>query len=337
MKKSIFMSVLLAASSMFAAENAATVNTNVSEDFTKGVWSYWNSPKVKVKYSHNKTEGSAAPGAAQITTSTPGSAMFLKRFTVQPSSLYQIEVMVKSATPDVTASIGLQDFGMAKKFVKVIGSHGTKATPEWQKLVYFFRTGSKTETVQVLLGSDCPTPATLLFDDFKMTKVDGIEEFLDSFAANTWGNWKGAKAKMKFSHDAAVGKKAPGSLKIEQLANSASSGCATKHIPVVPGKTYTLTVFAKTKGLDPKTKISLSFQAQTKDFKFLGLAIPSRSYNAEECSDWKQIVLTYKVPNTGRWANCRTLLVTLGLGTSKVPGTVWFDDFEFFVDETDEE
>jgi hypothetical protein len=94
MNKSIFLSVVLAASSMFAADNAATVNTNVSEDFTKGVWSHWNASKVKVKYSHNKTEGSGAPGAAQITTSTPGSAMFLQRLTVQPSSLYQVEVMV---------------------------------------------------------------------------------------------------------------------------------------------------------------------------------------------------------------------------------------------------
>ena len=170
-----------------------------------------------------------------------------------------------------------------------------------------------------------------------MTKVDGIDEFFDTFAANSWGNWKSSKAKMTFSHDPAVGKKAPGSLKIAQLANSAGSGVATKHIPVMPGKTYTLTVFVKAKDLDPNTKLSLSFQAQDQNLKFLGLTIPSRAFTAAECADWKQIILTYKVPNTGRWEKCRTLLVTLGVGTSKTPGAAWFDDFEFFVEENEEE
>ena len=337
MKKTIFFAAMLTAASMFGVDPNQKSTTNIQDDFTAKIWSNWHGSKVKAKYSHNKTDGSAAKGAAQITVTGKGSALFLKRYSVEPSSLYQAEVMVKSAAKNSTASLSAQNFGMNKKFVNVIGGQTAGISDNWQKINYFFRTSAQTQTVQMLLTFNTPEGGICLFDDFKMTKVDGIDEFFDTFAANSWGNWKSSKAKMTFTHDPAVGKKAPGSLKIAQLANSAGSGVATKHIPVMPGKTYTLTVFVKAKDLDPNTKLSLSFQAQDQNLKFLGLTIPSRAFLAAECADWKQIILTYKVPNTGRWEKCRTLLVTLGVGTSKTPGAAWFDDFEFFVEETEEE
>ena len=336
MKKTLFMTTLFAAAAMFAAD-AAPSKTEIKDDFTAKVWSHWNTSKVKAKYSHNKTEGVTAKGAAQINTTTPGSACFLKRYEVEPSSLYQVEVMVKSTTPGVKASLGLQDFGLNQKFVKVIGSQTASPSAEWQKIVYYFKTGAKTKWVQVLLDQYCATPATTLFDDFKMTKVDYISEFYDSFAANNWGNWKAAGAKIKFGHDATVGKKAPGAAKIEILPGNIKSGCATKHIYVTPGKTYTLVVWVKAKGLSPNAKLSLSFQAQDENYKFLGLAIPSRTITAADCADWKQIVITRKIVPTGKWAKCRTILVTLGAGSSSTPGTAYFDDFEFFEEEDEEE
>ena len=173
-----------------------------------------------------------------------------------------------------------------------------------------------------------------------MTKVEGLNEFYDSFAANTWGSWKTDKSKIKFSYDPEVGKTVPGSCRIDVLPGNTLakfSGCATKTLPVVPGKTYTLTVFVKAQNLDPQTKLSLSFQAQDEKCKFLGLPIPSRSFTAAECADWKQIIITRKITPTGKWEKCRNVLVTLGVGYSSKPGTAWFDDFEFFVDETEEE
>lgn len=339
MKKTLFLSAVFAAASMFAADTAKT-STDVKEDFSSSIWSHWNTSKVKVKYSLNKEEGASAKGAAQISVLNSGSACFLKRFPVEPSSLYQADVMVKSAGKNIKANLAIQDFGMQKKFVKVVGKSVVAVSPEWQKISYFFRTSDKTETVQVLLDCNSPEAANILFDDFKMTKVEGLDEFYDSFAANVWGSWKSTKAKMKFGHDPVVGKKAPGSLKIDVLPGNETkkySGCATFHLPVVPGKTYTVVVNVKTKDLDPDAKVSLSYQAQDEKQRFLGLPIPSRAYTAAECTDWKQIVITRKITNTGKWAKCRNFLVTLGASGSIKPGTVWFDDFEFFVEETDEE
>lgn len=341
MKNTLFFAALMGAASMFAAE-AAKTPAEFKEDFSAKLWSHWNSPKVRAKYTLNKNEGAAAKGAAQITTTTAGSASYLRRFTVEPSAIYQIEVMVKSPAKDVESSLSVQDFGTAQKFVKTIGSNSAFVTAEWQKMSYFFKTGAKTETVQILfdISSKNPEGATILFDDFKMTKVDGINEYFDSFNGNSWGFWKTAKSKMKSSLDMKVGKKAPGSYRIDVLPGNTTnkfSGCSTKQVPVIPGKTYTLTVFAKTQGLDPNARISLSFQALDEKGKFLGLAIPSRSFKASECTDWKHIVVTRKILNTGRWAQCKNILVSFGVSRSQTPGTAWFDDFEFFVDEVDEE
>ena len=340
MKKTLLLSAVFAAASMFGAETASA--TDVNEGFSKSVWSHWHGDKVKAKYTLNKEEGSAEKGAAQVAVSTPGSACFLKRFPVEPSSLYQVEVMTKSASPNVVSSISVQDFGSAARYVKVIGGHSVIASPEWKKITYFFRTEPKTKTVQMLLDARSKNAdgAVVLFDDFKMTKVENISEFLDSFASNSWGSWKTDKSKIKFSHDPEVGKAAPGSCRIDILPENTLpkfSGCATKTLPIVPGKTYTLTVFVKAQNLDPQTRLSLSFQAQDEKCKFLGLPIPSRSFTAAECADWKQIIITRKITPTGKWEKCRNVLVTLGVGYSSNPGTAWFDDFEFFVDEAEEE
>lgn len=340
MKYGIFLSALLSTAAIFAADPSLST-TNISDDFSTKIWSHWSSPKVKARYSHNKTDGAAAKGAAQLVITGKGSACFLKRFNVEPDSLYTVEVMVKADSNKHTSAIALQDFGMKQKFVKTIGRNITKTDTKWQKLTYFYRTGAKTKTVQVLLDCGTENGGTFLFDDFKMTKVDYLPEFYDSFTVNNWGSWHTHKSKLRFSIDPEVGKKAPGSYKIEVLPENTLkrySGSATRHIPVIPGKTYTLSVFAKAKGLDPDALISLSMQALNIEHQFISnLAIPRRSYKVEECRDWRHIIVTYRIPTTGRWANCRNILVTLSTSRSTTPGTVWFDDFEFFIDEVEEE
>ena len=47
-------------------------------------------------------------------------------------------------------------------------------------------------------------------------------------------------------------------------------------------------------------------------------------------------MLTRKITTTGKWAQVRTILVTLGVGASEQPGSVFFDDFEIFEEETED-
>ena len=339
MKISTFLSVFLASAAVVAAETASAPAVH-TEDFSKTLWSHWHGPKVKAKYTLDKNEGAAAKGAGKITITGKGSACFLKRLPVEPSSIYLVEVMVKSADKNMLATIQAQDFGLESKFVRIIGKNSTIATPEWQKFTYFFRTGKNTKTVQMLLDCFTADGGSMLYDDFKMSKVDHLEEYFDTFASNNWGKWQNTPkgAKLQFGHDKVEGRKTPGALKIDVLPghNPKASGCATTTLPIVPGKTYTMVVYAKAKDLDPNATLSLSYQAQDEKYKFLSLPIPSRAFKASECADWKQIVITRKIIPTGRWEKCRNILVTLSVsGSSK--GSALFDDFEFFVDENDEE
>ena len=98
-----------------------------------------------------------------------------------------------------------------------------------------------------------------------------------------------------------------------------------------------MSVWVKAKGIAPQTKISLGFQSKDENLKYLGLRIPSTFITAENCTEWKQIVLTSKITPTGKWAKVRNILITLGVGGSTQPGVVLFDDFEIFTEETEEE
>ncbi len=103
------------------------------------------------------------------------------------------------------------------------------------------------------------------------------------------------------------------------VGNRSGSGCFLKTFPVVPGKSYEMSVWCRQEN---GNNISLSIQGQ-KDGKFLGL--PPVSASVPGGKDWSLLKLDFTVPVQGKWAECDKLLVTLGGGGA---GSVtWFDDF----------
>lgn len=71
----------------------------------------------------------------------------------------------------------------------------------------------------------------------------------------------------------------------------------------------------------------MAFQGRDANSLFLGL--PPQSANlAKPCNEkWEELNLCFKIPEQGKWAEMRNLLVTLTVQKVK-GGKVWFDDFE---------
>ena len=128
-----------------------------------------------------------------------------------------------------------------------------------------------------------------------------------------WGSWKRPESKSGFTCDRENGRSNPGSLKIQ----AQGGGCFLKSFPVQPGRTYSATVCAKR---DAVGMAKLAFQGKDDANKFL---VPPQTSQAEVAAQWQELGLRFTIPNTGAWAKCRLLLVTL----SGDDGTIWFDDF----------
>ena len=331
MKHSLLTAGLLACSSMLFADN--------SDDFSQKTWTTWNGKGTVVKTSINKEEGSAAKGSLQLVFPKGTTGGSLKNFPVEPNSFYTAEIMVKSADKDASFELAAHDFGADNKYRKIMTRKSFPASTEWKKITLNILTGSNTKFVRILPSVKTQPNIPAFFDDFKLTKVEGIDE-KDAFDfTNEWSMWKPAVAKVKFSIDKNEGNSAAPAAKIEFLPGNPAKGSATlmRNISILPGKTYTMSVWVKAKGIAPKTKISLGFQSKDENLKYLGLQIPSTFITAENCTEWKQIVLTRKITPTGNWAKVRNILITLGVSGSTQPGTVLFDDFEIFTEETEEE
>lgn len=316
---------------------ASTLMADAADDFSQKVWTSWDTKGTVVKSTLNKNEGCKAKGAMQIMFPKGTRGGNLKNFPVEPDSFYVAEIMTKSADKNAVFSLSVHDFGETNKFKDTMVSRSFNAASEWQKISIPFRTSGKTKFVRILTGVKSQPNTPAFFDDFKLTKTDSLE-IKDSFNfKESWSIWSGKNAKMKFSIDNSVGKQSAPAAKVEVLAGNAekSSSVLMNNISVLPGKTYTLSIFVKTKGISPKAKISLGFQCKDENFKYLNVTYPSTFTTAENCSDWKQLVITRKIPTTGNWGKVRNILVTLGISGTAAPGTVWFDDFEIFTEETE--
>lgn len=149
-----------------------------------------------------------------------------------------------------------------------------------------------------------------------------------------WGNWKSENSVVQFIHDPEVGRNAPGSLSIilgpDHLQGK--SVCFLRHLIVQPGKTYTGLVFVKTEGISKDATISFGFQGQDAKGIFLGTEVQSTQINGRlvNAGEWKRLVYTIRVPDTGKWQQVGRLLCTMGINHSE-KGQVWFDDFQFFL------
>ena len=161
-----------------------------------------------------------------------------------------------------------------------------------------------------------------------------VATFGDGFEG--WGNWKSDNSVVQFRHDPDIGHKSPGSLCVILGPEHpmGKSVCFTKHLPVEPAKTYTGLVFVKTEGIDDAASISLGFQGQDEKKKFLGTESLSTRIKGSQvkAGEWKRLVYTVRVPSEGKWESVAQLLCTIGVNNSE-KGKVWFDDFQFFVNQ----
>jgi uncharacterized protein DUF4838 len=155
----------------------------------------------------------------------------------------------------------------------------------------------------------------------------------DSFPRKEWmGKWKAKNAKGKFLHNKSDGHNGKGCMEIitEKGNPKKSNFCFSKAFPVWPGKTYTAIVWVKVLKANTDAGFSIAFQGLNNKRRFLGT--PAHSIKLEDANtskEWRQLVLTFTVPKTGKWLKANYLLCTLAMGNT-AEGRVLFDDFSFF-------
>jgi Domain of unknown function (DUF4838) len=155
----------------------------------------------------------------------------------------------------------------------------------------------------------------------------------DTFLRKSWpGKWKAKNAKGKFLHNKSDGHNAKGCMEIitEKANPKKSSFCFMKAFPVWPGKTYTAIVWVKVLKANTDAEFSIAFQGLNGKRRFLGT--PTHSIKLEDANtskEWRQLVLTFTVPKTGKWSKAYYLLCTLAMNNT-AEGRVLFDDFSFF-------
>lgn len=327
--KKYFALLVLAASLGMAADE-------VKDGFDK-MWGYWFAKDAKGACRFNAKEGLTAPGSADMIFSAGhkngASAVLLKKFPVEEGRTYRIKCMVRNRTPQLkcTANLAVQAFRKGKFYASVLGTAKLPVEKEWRKLAGEFTVPAGVDQVQILPTGNADAGAVLQFDDFSMEKIDPAAEYRDPFDYDSWGFWKSADAKVARTLDLKEGNKAPGAAQIlvQEGNGKKKSGSLLKHFPVKPGREYTFVVFVKSKDLAPESAISLSVQGQNGKKRFLGTGVQGTRIKAEDCREWKRMVFTFHVPDSGKWKEAGYVLVTLGTGGS-VPGCAWFDDFEFF-------
>lgn len=329
MKKTVFFAVMCIGTAVFAAS---------ADDFSKTPWTTWTGKGATAKATINKQEGCAAKGALQLVYTKGNRGGLLKNFPVEPNTFYKAEIMVKSSDPDAVFELAFHDFGEDNKYKSTMTRQSFSSSATWKKISYSFLTGSKTKFVRVMPNVRTKTNTPAFFDDFKLAKTE-LFEFKDSFEyLSEWGLWTGKNAKTKLSLENNDGKNSKTSAKLTFLKAKGpkNGGTITRNFSILPGRTYTFSVYVKAKGVEPKTRIALGFQSKDEKFKYIGLPIPSTFTTAENCSDWKQMVLTRKIPTEGKWGKVRNILVTLSASGANQQGEVLFDDFELFEEETEE-
>jgi hypothetical protein len=158
-------------------------------------------------------------------------------------------------------------------------------------------------------------------------------DFADDFTADKWAAWQAADAVVAFAHNPALGNQAPGALQITVGPDNPrrAGSCFLRHFEVKPGQTYTALVYVSGKDLAPDSEVTLGFQGQDAERHFLGTGVQSAVLRGETVpvAAWRRMVLSFRVPDTGKWEKAAVLLCTLGVANA-ASGQVFFDDFEFF-------
>lgn len=175
--------------------------------------------------------------------------------------------------------------------------------------------------------------ATLLAILSMSARAEGTTNVSDDFSTEKWSDWKAEKTILEFRHNPELGHKAPGALEIIVGPDNppTAGGCFLRHFAIKPGQSYTALVYVRAKEMEPGSRVSLGFQGMDENKKFLGVDVKSTFLKAEDVpSDgWRRMVLSFIVPETGKWERAAILLCTLGIADATT-GHVYFDDFEFF-------
>lgn len=334
MKKIILSAVLLP---MLAGA------ADVTDSFEKQTWKFWNKPQFKFTYKRVADDGRNAKGAIAITPKTGNPAKnegcYFKEFAVKPNTDYRaiIYVKAKDVNPEAIVSISAQSMG--KKMEFQVRLTGEKFIPgsDWQKMEIQFSTIHNSANVRLFFNVMNLNRGTILFDDFEFGEISSFADCTDNFNTLAWGNWNVPNAKVKYSLNTKAGNKAPGAAMMTFVKGHPANygGSFTRRLAVKPGKEYTFLVYVKNNGLVPQAKITFGVQPLNSKRQFLGLPPKSTKTTASECEDWKRLVVTTKIPNSGKWAQTAMLLVTMSASGS-AEGSVLFDDFEFFEEEKEE-
>ncbi len=149
-----------------------------------------------------------------------------------------------------------------------------------------------------------------------------------------WSYWLAKEANAEFLHAPTDGMDSSGALELKFGNGNSKGACFLKHFPVEPGKRYTSTVWVKGSGLSKNTQLSLSFQGLDAKKNFLNNGIFSTFKPASE--EWQRLILTFLVPDTGKWKEVKYLICTLGTKPPSAAGSAFFDDFFFTIDEDEE-
>lgn len=316
---------------------AATVSAAEVKDGFEVKWGVWTPKASKAVFKINKADGNAALGCGEITFKAGHPAgqygCFTKRFPVEGGKTYRVTVMVRNKNPEKPgeASVAAQAFQGKKYLNQAISSGKIAVGAEWIRIGAEFTQPKNADIAYILLSGHGEEGTVIQFDDLVMTEVDMSKNYKDNFDAFGWSFWKGNGTKVSPKYDPKEGHEAKGSASIvvEAGNDKGRSGSLMRRFPVQPGKEYTLLVFVKSSGLSSDASIGLNLQGQNAQNKFLGTGVQGTKIKAEDCRDWKRMAFTYRIPTTGKWQNCSSILVTLTAGGSQ-PGTVWFDDFEIF-------
>ena len=316
-----------------------------TEGFDKNLngWGHWNPPENKVSYLHDKELGCAAPGSAKILFKEGNSPtkrpVFIRQFPNLEQGEYRITAKCRAiGDGEVNASLTVQAGKMAEKNGKSTWNYRNKLCEnkrnlkgeEWQTLSVTFNVAEGI-VPQLLPGACGEAGNGCLFDDITLEKIDFTQGYKDSFESNIWSIWKAnPKDKIRMIHSETEGHDGPGAIGIEYQESNPDhkSVSLLRRFPVEPGKEYTFLVFVKAVDVPDDMGISLGIQGLDSQNKFLGLPLRSSKTTADQCREWKRLVITFKIPTTGKWAQCAKMLVTMG-GRTPEKGFLYFDDFAF--------
>ena len=172
----------------------------------------------------------------------------------------------------------------------------------------------------------------LLFTVFSIVcgaeKLDWKTDF--SAKSDKMLTWKTSKSKVKIAKDFADKEKTqPAMTMIFDKNTKNVNALAGKFFPVVRGKKLTAVVTVKCSGFNDDGRVSVSMQGWKAKKSQIPAANTSSGKKISECTEDKEIALTFTVPDKGAWAKADWIYLTIS-AKAKGPGTVIFKDLEFY-------